>query len=202
MATHIRLARESDGAGVAAIYGPIVENTAISFETLPPGAAEMTRRISDTLRSHPWLVCEVDGQIAGYAYASQHRPRPAYRWSVDTSVYVDPKWHRRGAGRGLYMSLFAILARQGYGNAYAGIALPNPASVTLHEAVGFKPVGVYEHVGYKLGAWHDVGWWQRALRDRDASPDEPHNVAVIGDNGELEALLARGEAVIRLMGGP
>jgi L-amino acid N-acyltransferase YncA len=163
MVAHIRLATESDAGSVAGIYRPAVEESAISFEIAAPAGEEMARRMRDTLVSYPWLVCDLDGRAAGYAYAAQHSVRNAYRWSVNTSVYIDRRCWRLGIGRGLYRSLFAILAAQGYFNAYAGIALPNPASVSLHESMGFEPIGVYRRVGYKFGGWRDVGWWQRLL---------------------------------------
>jgi phosphinothricin acetyltransferase len=166
----IRLAAEADAAAVAAIYRPIVEKTTISFETEAPDEGDMRRRINETLIAYPWLVCERDGHLAGYAYATKHRVRSAYQWSVDTSVYVDPDFQRRGIGQALYRSLFAILTAQGFFNAYAGIALPNPASVALHERVGFRPIGVYKNVGYKLGAWRDVGWWQLTLNEPTREP--------------------------------
>lgn len=200
MGAHLRLARPSDGELVAAIYRPAVEAAAISFETTAPDGAEMASRIADTLRSHPWLVCAVGGRIAGYAYATSHRVRGAYRWSVDTSVYVDEAHRRQGVGRGLYASLFAILAAQGFFSAYAGIALPNPGSVGLHESVGFEPIGVYRRVGFKLGRWHDVGWWQMALREHEASPADPVDVAALGARPAWPALLARGESLIRISG--
>jgi L-amino acid N-acyltransferase YncA len=198
MSARIRLARSSDAPAIAAIYGPVVESTAISFETEPPGAAEMARRIEQTMASHPWLVCEVGPGVVGYAYASPHRSRAAYRWSVDTSVYVAQRWHRRGIGRGLYTSLSEVLAAQGFINAYAGIALPNPASVRLHEAVGFTSVGVYERVGYKLGRWHDVGWWQRALTSPPAVPQEPRVLAAVREAAWLDESLARGVSAIHV----
>ena len=125
----------------------------------------MQQRIAAALPKFPWLVCGVDGRMAGYAYAGTHRARAAYQWSVDTSVYVDPAFHRRGIGTRLYTCLFQILAAQGYVRAYAGITLPNAGSVGLHEAMGFQSVGIYRGVGYKLGRWHDVGWWQLTLRE-------------------------------------
>jgi phosphinothricin acetyltransferase len=142
MTIRIRLACDADVDAIAEIYRPIVESTAISFETSAPDRAEMARRVSDTLESYPWLICEVAGNVVGFAHATRHRVRGAYQWSVDASVYIDEEYRRRGVGRGLYESLFAILAAQGYFNAYAGIALPNPASVALHESVGFEPIGV------------------------------------------------------------
>jgi phosphinothricin acetyltransferase len=143
----IRLACDADVDAIADMYRPVVESSTTSFETSPPDREEMARRLHETLTSFPWLVCELDGRIAGYAYAMRHRVRDAYRWSVDTSVYVGEAYRRRGVGRGLYDSLFAILAGQGYFNAYAGITLPNPASVALHEGLGFESVGVYRGVG-------------------------------------------------------
>ena len=197
MAIHIRLATANDGEAVAAIYRPVVADTAISFETTLPDRDEMIRRIAETLPSYPWLVCDVDGRMAGYAYAARHRVRGAYQWSVDTSVYVAEDQRRRHIGRGLYTSLFAILTAQGYFNAFAGIALPNPASVALHEAMGFEPIGVYRRVGYKLDRWHDVGWWQRTLKQHEESPDVPLDIATLAGRPDWTELLARGESIIR-----
>src|SRR5262245_48367495 len=197
MAARIRFADRSHAAAIADIYRPIVESTAISFETVPPEPDEMARRIVETTRDHPWLVCEVGGRVAGYAYATRHRIRAAYRWSVDTSVYVDERFRQGGVARGLYASLFAILAAQGYFNAYAGIALPNAASVGLHEAVGFKKVGVYQRVGYKFGEWRDVGWWQLELRAHEQSPAEPLDIEAVRARPGWAALLARGEPAVR-----
>src|SRR5262245_15941019 len=118
MAVRIRLAHERDAEAIAAIYRPVVEDTAISFETVAPNSDEMAHRVAETMRMYPWLVCDRDGQIAGYAYATRHRVRAAYQWSVDTSVYIDHAHRRSGIGRGLYLSLFAILTAQGYFNAF------------------------------------------------------------------------------------
>ena len=160
----IRLATAGDAAPIADIYAPNVTDAVISFEAEPPDAGEMRRRIAGTLERYPWLVCERRGRVWGYAYAGAHGSRAAYRWSVDVSVYVHGEAHRAGVGRALYTSLFAALELQGFYNAYAGATLPNPASVGLHEAMGFRPVGVYRGTGYKMGAWHDVGWWHLPLR--------------------------------------
>ncbi|MGH9236964.1 MAG: arsinothricin resistance N-acetyltransferase ArsN1 family B [Vicinamibacterales bacterium] len=193
----IRMATATDAPAIAEIYRPIVESTPISFETVAPDADEMRRRIEILLGSHPWLVCERDGVVAGYVYASKHRERAAYRWSVDTSVYVDDRFRRRRIGHALYLSLFAVLHAQGYANAFAGITLPSPASVGLHEYVGFTPVGVYRRVGYKLGAWHDVGWWQRSLEPPDEAPLSIRGLREVQQRQEFGALLATGLAVIR-----
>jgi phosphinothricin acetyltransferase len=197
MSSSIRLARESDAAAIAAIYRPIVESTAITFEVDPPSESEMRKRITDTLAHYPWLVYETEDQIAAYAYATRHRVRAAYQWSVDVSICVEARFRRWGIGRGLYTSLFGILAAQGFFNAYAGIALPNPASVALHESLGFQRLGVYHNVGFKLGAWRDVGWWQLGLRQHELSPAPPRKLADVLSRSDWPRLLAAGESSIR-----
>jgi len=193
----IRLAEAADAEAVAAVYAPFVTDSVISFEAEPPVPDEMRGRIAATTVSHPWLVCELDDVVVGYAYAVAHRTRAAYRWSTDTSVYVDAVWHRRGIGRALYTSLLAILRAQGLVNACAGITLPNPASVGLHESVGFRPVGVYERIGHKSGRWHDVGWWQLALGAHAGEPDEPLPLAEAIGRDDWHDLLTAGERFIR-----
>ncbi len=147
-----------------------MRETAISFEDEPPGEAEMRRRIKEISARYPWLVAEADGRVIGYAYASPHRTRAAYRWAVDVAVYVSGGQHRSGIGRSLYEALFERLATRGFRIACAGITLPNAASVGLHERVGFQPVGVYRRIGWKFGAWHDVAWYQRPLASDDVEP--------------------------------
>jgi L-amino acid N-acyltransferase YncA len=169
----IRLAQPSDAKGIANIYAPIVASTAISFETEVPSESEMERRIVSTLAYAPWLVWEDGGEIAGYVYASRHRDRAAYQWSIDVTAYTDERHRRKGIGRALYTSLFALLRLQGFHAAHAGITLPNAGSVRLHESVGFRHVGIYPAVGFKLGAWHDVGWWQLRLRESVGRPAPP-----------------------------
>jgi phosphinothricin acetyltransferase len=173
----VRMASSADGAEVAAVYRPWVERTAISFELEPPSTEEMSRRIASALAYAPWLVCEIGGRVRGYAYASRHRERAAYQWSVDAGIYVHEEERRRGIGRLLYGSLFALLRLQGFVAAHAGITLPNAASVGLHEALGFRRIGVYPAVGYKLGAWHDVGWWQLRLLETPDQPSPPLSLA-------------------------
>ena len=172
-ASRIRCADAADAEGILAIYAPIVRETAISFELQPPGLVEMRSRIETTVAKLPWLVCTSDQGIAGYAYASRHRERAAYQWSVDVSVYVAPHARRRGVAHGLYVPLLGILGDLGYYSALAGIALPNPGSVALHESLGFHPIGFYRKIGYKLGAWRDVGWWQCELREHSGEPQPP-----------------------------
>jgi L-amino acid N-acyltransferase YncA len=187
----IRLARPEDGERVAAIYRPAVVELATSFELDPPSGAEMAKRIAHTLARTPWLVAEppdAPGAVLGYVYAGAHRDRAAYQWSVDVAAYVDGAAHRRGVGRALYVALFAALRLQGFVNAYAGITLPNPASEALHRALGFKSVGVYRRVGYKLGAWHDVAWFALTLGAYDARPRMPTPLPEV--RAEVESLLA------------
>lgn len=198
MAFTIRLAEPHDALFVAEIYRPAVESTPISFETEPPGAVEMGRRIEETLRLFPWLVGEYEGRVIGYAYAASHRARAAYRWSVDTSVYVDAASRRRGVGLALYTSLFRILAAQGFFNAYAGITLPNAASVAVHESMGFRPLGVYRNVGYKLGAWHDVGWWHLELQAPRTSPPPPVALDILRQDPSWPALVGAGLSVAQV----
>lgn len=173
----IRTATPDDATAVAAIYAPVVQHTAISFETDPPDAAEMRSRIDKTLTTLPWLVAEDEqGAVCGYAYASKHRERAAYQWSVDTTVYVREDQRGRGVGRALYGQLLPLLTDLGYCQAFAGIALPNAGSVGLHEAVGFQALGVYRDVGFKHGQWRDVGWWQKTLAT-PAQPEPPRPFA-------------------------
>lgn len=162
-----------DAAAIADIYSPSVTSGVASFEEVAPDAAEMARRVRATLEHTPWLVADVDGAIAGYAYADRHRERPGYRWAVNISVYVADGFTGRGIGRRLYDRLLELLRRQGFVNAFAGITLPNPASVALHESIGMRRIGVYERVGYKLGAWHDVAWYGLRLTDPAGDPPEP-----------------------------
>jgi L-amino acid N-acyltransferase YncA len=192
----LRLAEERDAAAVAAIYASIVEHTAISFETTPPTPAEMAGRISKTLEHYPWLVCAEEEQVLGYVYASRHKERAAYRWTVDVTAYVAEIARSRGVGRALYTSLLALLRLQGFVAAYAVIVLPNPASVRLHEAVGFQPVGICPAVGYKAGAWQDVGWWQCSLHKRASPPAEPLSLAAARALPGWAAALADGEALL------
>ena len=162
----IREATIKDAAAIQAIYAPYVSDTLISFEEVPPDREEIAKRLAGILPHYPYLLAEQDGQVLGYAYASQHRSRAAYRTSIDVAVYVLPEFSRRGIGRALYGELLSAAAKRGFHAAFAGISLPNAASVGLHEAMGFQPVGVYREVGRKFDAWHDVGWWQLLLERR------------------------------------
>jgi phosphinothricin acetyltransferase len=198
MTAIIRLATASDADSIRAIYAPIVQDTIISFETESPTVDEMRERIVSTTGRFPWLVCQHDGDLLGYAYASAHRTRAAYQWSADVSVYVSETRRRNGVGRALYTALLAILPLQNYYNAYAGIALPNAASVGAHEAMGFKPIGVYQKVGYKFGAWHDVGWWELRLRPHDTQPQAPLPLAEVFDSDGWHKAIAAGVSRLQI----
>jgi len=186
----IRLAAAADAPGIQAIYAPIVRDTFISFEVEPPDVREMTRRLGDTLEKYPWLVAADAAGVAGYAYAGEHRSRPAYQWSVDVSCYVHERARRRGLGSRLYRALFGVLERQGFANAFAGIALPNEASVAMHESVGFVVVGTYRGVGFKRGEWHDVAWMQRRLATLAPAPEAPKPLARMDASTVAEVLRA------------
>ena len=163
----IRAATAEDAAACAAIYAPYVTDTTISFETEPPTQAEMAERIASAERTHAWLVLEDledGGRVVGYAYAGPWRSRPAYRWTCETSIYLEIGRRRTGSGRALYEALLARLAERGYRTAVAGMTLPNEASVALHQAMGFEPVGTFREVGRKHGQWYDVAWAQRSLQ--------------------------------------
>ena len=179
----IRLATEGDAPAIAEIYAPSVLATPITFESVPPGPAEIAERIVQTLPRWPWLVYELDGVVVGYAYASAFAQRVCYRWSVTTTVYVREGHWRRGIGRRLYVALLNLLAQQGFRSAYAGITLPNENSVALHKSMGYEPVGVYHDAGHKLGRWHDVAWYQRALQPNaprvEEHPAEPVDVKAV-----------------------
>ena len=175
----IRLATEKDAAAIAAIYAPFCDAKVTSFEFTAPTAEDMASRITTTTRQWPWLVLEYDGIVAGYAYASRHHDRAAYQWAVDTAIYVGEGARGRGVGRALYGALFELLRSQGYFKACAGITLPNPASVGLHEACGFKLVGVYRGIGYKFGAWHDVAWYELVLQPERDNPPAPRPMSEI-----------------------
>jgi L-amino acid N-acyltransferase YncA len=164
---------QRDPAACAAIYAPSVESTPISFELTPPDAAEFARRIEHYSATHQFLVAEAGGEVVGYAYACRWRERPAYDWSVEVSVYVDAAHQGEGIGRALYAELFDRLRAQGYRVAVAGITLPNPASIALHERIGFQPMGALHEIGWKVGAWHDVGYWQLNLDPGAEDPPAP-----------------------------
>jgi phosphinothricin acetyltransferase len=181
MTVAIRLATTADAAAIAAIYGPYCTASRISFEVTAPDPEEMARRIAGEKPGyHPWFVAEEAGTILGYAASSPFRTRPAYRWSVETGIYLAPGAQGRGIGQALLETMLATLERQGYVAVIGAIALPNPASVALHERLGFERVGAYRGTGFKQGEWLDVGLWQKDLAPRRERPSEPRPFAEIG----------------------
>ena len=195
----IRPVESHDAAAVAAIYAPNVTHGVASFELMPPDAVEMGARIAATTTTYPWLVCDVPGRgVAGYVYATAFNPRAAYQWSAAVTVYVDGSFHRAGIGRALYTSLFAALRLQGFYNIYGGITLPNDGSVGLHEAMGFRPVALYQEVGYKFGRWWDVGWWQLELQPKPDAPADPLKPGAARELPGWQAALAAGLPLLRL----
>lgn len=170
----IRPATPLDAAACAAIYRPIVLETGISFEWTPPSPDDFARRIERVTATYPWLVSLDDSDaVSGFVYANTHRDAPSYQWSVNTSVFIRFDVRSRGVGTALYRRLFEVLVERGYAQAFAGVALPNDASVALHERVGFRSIGVYEKVGFKFGLWRDVAWFQRTLRALEDDPVPP-----------------------------
>ena len=180
----IRAATIDDAAAIAAIYAPYVIGGTVSFETHPPDARAMRTRMAAGEGLYPWLVVTSGdpdgGGVMGYAYAGMFRDRPAYAYVVETSIYLAGEMRGNGAGRLLYEALIDTLRAQGFTQAIGAIALPNDASIALHEAVGFRRAGVYREVGYKHGRWLDVGFWQCALNESAVPPVAPRRFAEVG----------------------
>lgn len=175
----IRMATPTDAAALLAIYKKYITDTTVSFETEVPTVEAFAERMEKTLAWFPWLVMEVDGVIAGYAYASKHRERAAYRWSADLSVYVGERFHRQHIATELYRELLDFLRKQGYYTVYAAVATPNPNSEAFHKAFGFRTVGVFQKVGFKLGRWCGVTWFELPLRTYTAEPEEPVPIGTV-----------------------
>ncbi|PKN78377.1 MAG: GNAT family N-acetyltransferase [Chloroflexi bacterium HGW-Chloroflexi-9] len=199
MTSTIRLAIAADAPAIQAIYAPIVRDTFISFEVNPPSVEEMAARITSTVARYPYLVLDDGGAVRGYAYASTFRPRAAYDWSVETTIYLRDDSRGTGVGRALYEGLIAALRAAGYRQAYAGIALPNEASVALHERVGFTHMGTFERAGYKMGDWRSVGWWQLLLPVPPAGEPPPptRGITEVIDTTEVQDALRAALAHLR-----
>lgn len=193
----IRLANPSDASSILDIYAPFIENTSYTFETETPTVNEFAERISSYLQYWPWLVCEVDGKIAGYAYGSKYRERTGYQWCAECSVYIHGDYHKMGMANALYTALIEILKRQGYRNLYAVINTPNDRSVSFHEKMGFTFFAMYEKVGYKLGKWKNVGWWQLQLNEYNDEPEPPIKFSELNKDF-LPALFREQEEKIQL----
>ena len=169
----IRLAGPADANEILAIYAPYIRDTSLTFETEVPALEDFSKRITDYSENWPWLVCEIDGVIAGYAYGARYRERVAYQWCTESSVYIHNDFHRRGIAQALYSALFDIFKKQGFRNVYAVINLPNENSVKFHESCGFRYFATFEQVGYKLGKWKNVGWWRLIVNDFTDEPPPP-----------------------------
>lgn len=179
MNPNIRIATLDDAEAIQRIYAPNITKSAISFELEVPTVEEIKQRIKLVLNQYPWLVYVHENRVVGYAYAGIHRTRAAYNWTTEVAIYVDEKFYGRGIGKSLYAELFSLLTQQGYHVAVAGITLPNSASVAIHEHFGFKYVGTFKELGYKLGSWHDVGWWALELTSSELNPEVKHPSAPI-----------------------
>ncbi len=187
----IRLANPSDAVAMLAIYSPYIRTTSLTFETWVPPVADFANRIRSYVEYYPWLVYEKDGLVIGYAYASKYREREAYQWSVECSVYVQDDRHRSGIGSALYRALFTLLKAQGFTTVYAVINLPNDRSVAFHERMGFRYFATFEKVGYKLGKWKDVGWWQLQLNEYVHEPMPPVKFSAIDQKIITSALTGK-----------
>lgn len=184
----MRIVQSSDAASILEIYTPYILDTAVTFETEIPSINSFEERIKLYTEKWPWIVYKIDGIIAGYAYATKHRERLAYQWCVESSVYIRDQFQREGIASKLYNALFEVLRLQGFINVYAGIALPNDKSITLHERLGFTNFVYYKNVGYKLGEWRTVGWWQKQINEYEKQPSAPVNFAEMDDNLIQQAL--------------
>lgn len=175
----IRFAKTEDAEVILGIYEEYIKNTAVTFEIEVPTIAAFRERMERIMGQFPWLVCEVDGVIAGYAYASKHGERAAYRWSADLSVYINEAYHRNHIATELYSAVIGLLQKQGYFTVYAGVSTPNPKSEAFHTAYGFRNLGEFKNVGYKLGEWRGVAWYELPIAEYVEEPAEPKKIGDI-----------------------
>lgn len=197
MSMKIRLAEEKDCESILNIYAPFITDSVITFECQVPTPKEFGERMAHIQGKFPWLVCESNNDIVGYAYASAFREREAYQWSADLSVYVSPMHHRKNIGRALYYALIEILKLLGYYNVYAGVTVPNIKSESLHEAVGFQTVGIYHNTGYKLNRWHDVKWYELKIAEHNPSPAKPKAITEISTAFYFKEIFEKAEHMIK-----
>lgn len=194
----IRLATAEDAAAILEIYKKYIENTRVTFEIEVPTVDAFKERMERITEWFPWIVCEIDGRIAGYAYGSKHGERAAYRWSADLSVYIDEKYHRYGLGTALYTALLELLRRQGYFTVYAGVSTPNPKSEAFHTTFGFRNLGEFKNAGYKLGGWCGVSWYELVLNEYVPEPEEAVSIGTLAERECFEVIFANAERLIRL----
>lgn len=195
----IRLAERRDVPAMLAIYAPFVQHTATSFEFEVPSEADFWARVQSVLAEAPWLVCTIGEEVVAYAYAGSHRSRAAYHWNREVSVYVREDFRGKGVGGALYRALFAGLRWQGYVNALAGIVLPNEASVGFHEGVGFRLIGIYHRIGYKLDRYWNMSWWERPLQEASYRPGPVKKLEALVQTEEWAETIAKTELEIRLL---
>ncbi len=194
----IRMATPDDAGEILAIYKPFVTATVVTFEEVVPTEDDFRQRITSVLKICPYLVCEVDGRIVGYAYATDFRVRASYRWNKEVTVYIREEYQGKRIGKSLYQAMFAILKQQNYGNLLAVITLPNEGSVRLHERFGFKPCAVFHQVGFKMGEWQDVGYWEMRLNEAVANPPEPILMEQITDRKFIEEICTDSAGLIKI----
>ncbi|MGI6181154.1 MAG: GNAT family N-acetyltransferase [Agathobaculum sp.] len=194
----LRVAEEKDAAAMLALYAPYVIQTTVSSEYEPPSLDEFLGRMRSYTTKLPWLVCTVDGQVAGYGYAAPHRTRAAYQWSVETSIYVEESWHRCGIAGAIYAALFELLAMQGYYNIFVGITSPNERSMKFHKAMGFIISGAYQESMFKFGQWRDVLWMGKSLRAHEGEPQPTVPFPEIKDSPLVARALRQAEQRIHL----
>jgi len=192
----IRLATVEDAEAILDIYKTYIENTRVTFETEVPSVEAFRERMERITEHFPWLVCEINGQVVGYAYGSKHGERAAYRWSADLSVYVHEEFHRYGVGKALYTVLEELLRRQGYFTVYAGVSTPNPKSEAFHAALGFRNLGEFKNAGYKLGRWCGVSWYELVLNEYVTEPEETISIGQLEKRKSLAELFAKAEQMI------
>lgn len=187
----IRLIRKTDAAAALAVYRPYVQNSVITFDYEVPSLEEFSEKIRTITAEYPWLVCEYEGKIAGYAYGSRHRSKAAYQWSPESTIYVAEEFHGTGIARLLYKTVFEILLLQRFVNVFAGVTLPNPASENFHRSLGFTEIGVFKNIGYKLGKWNDVRWFQLQLSEWKTEPGEPLLIGAVATTEAFEKLMQK-----------
>jgi L-amino acid N-acyltransferase YncA len=192
----IRLVEDTDFAGMLAVYAPSVINTAITFEYDVPSLDEYSERIKKIASHYPCLVCELNGEIAGYAYGSIHRVKTAYQWSVESTIYVGDRFHGKGVARVLYHALLSVLELQGFVNVYAGVTTPNPQSERFHLAMGFAEIAVFEKIGYKLGKWHDLKFFEMYLAEHSAQPVPPISIGEVCETEIFKEILDKANEVL------
>lgn len=189
---NLRFATPDDSLQILGIYAQYIE-TPVTFECALPSQKEFSRRIADIFQFYPYLVCEEDGKIMGYAYAHRHMEREAYQWNAELSVYLDRSSTSRGIGKKMYTLLIEILKLQGVKTVYGGVTAPNEKSEALHKSLGFHVAGTYHKAGYKAGKWHNVTWFEKAVSEYDPFPQPVISITGV-PQAQLQKLLNNSNA--------